>query len=367
MARRAKCSSGWIGLLLAILWLSGCATSTERGVFQMGMNLPQDSSELMWPPLQDGETPRFLYVGELTGEANFRKPGAAEGAGGFMRWLIDLVTGERVPIILQRPQSGAIDEDGRILVSDSSRQAVFVFDTQQGRLDVWQNAAGLTRFKAPAGIAVGPGGEVFVADAGLGLVARLDREGKSLGAIGKGQLQRPVGVVLDATRNELYVADTYAHEIKVFDIQGALLRTLGRRGELAGNFNYPTHLALNQDELYVVDTMNAQVKVVDSETGQPLRAIGRRGLNVGDLVRPKGVALDGDGNVYVVESYHDHLLIFNQEGEFLLPIGGTGQRAGQFYLPAGVWTDGRNRIYVADMFNGRVSVFQFLGGKDDGE
>lgn len=366
MLRLVKRSSSGIGLLLAILLLAGCATSTERGVFQL-TSLPQESSELIWPPLQDAEVPRFVYAGELTGEANFRKPGAQEGAGGFMHWLISLIAGEREPVVLQRPQSGVVDESGRILITDSSRQAVFVFDTQQGRLELWQNAAGLTRFKAPAGIAVGPGGEVFVADAELGLVARFDRAGKSLGVIGKGQLQRPVGLVLDAVMNELYVADTYAHVIKVFDIEGALLRTLGRRGESPGNFNYPTYLALNQDELYVVDTMNAQVQVVDSETGESKRVIGRRGLNVGDLVRPKGVALDGDGNVYVVESYHDYLLIFSPEGQFLLPIGGTGQRAGQFYLPAGVWTDGRDRIYVADMFNGRVSVFQFLGGKDDGE
>lgn len=352
-------------LLLALL--AGCASSTPRGVFQMGTHMPQGSSELIWPPVQDGEVPRFLYVGELTGEDNFRKPGAAEGAGGFLRWLADLISGERQPVLLQRPQSGAIDDEGRILVTDTSRQAVFVFDTRQGLLEVWPYAAGLTRFKSPAGIAVAPGGETFVADADLGLVAHLDRSGKSLGAIGRGLLERPVGLAFDPVRNELYVADTYAHEIKVFDIGGALLRTLGRRGESPGNFNYPTYLALNQDQLYVVDTMNAKVQVVDAETGQPLRTIGRRGLNVGDLVRPKGVALDGDSNVYVVESYYDHLLIFSQEGEFLLPIGGTGQRAGQFYLPAGVWTDGRDRIYVADMFNGRVSVFQFLGGKDDGE
>lgn len=364
MCRAVKRGVGW--LLLALL-LAGCASSMPRGVFQMGTYLPQGASELIWPAVQDGEVPRFVYVGELTGEDNFRKPGASEGGGGFLRWLADLITGERIPVVLQRPQAGAIDELGRILVTDGSRQAVFVFDTQQGQLELWPYAAGLTRFKAPAGIAVGPGGETFVADAELGLVARLDRAGKSLGAIGRGQLQRPVGLAFDATKNELYVADTYAHEIKVFDIGGALLRTLGQRGESPGSFNYPTYLALNHDELYVVDTMNAKVQVVDAETGQPLRVIGRRGLNVGDLVRPKGVALDGDGNVYVVESYYDHLLIFSQGGEFLLPIGGTGQRAGQFYLPAGVWTDGRDRIYVADMFNGRVSVFQFLGGKDDGE
>jgi DNA-binding beta-propeller fold protein YncE len=203
---------------------------------------------------------------------------------------------------------------------------------------------------------------LFVADADLGVVARLDARGEPLGVIGRGRLQRPTGLARDPSNGDLYVADTYAHDIKVFDPQGRLLRVLGRRGEGEGEFNFPTHMAFANGSLYVTDTLNSRVQVYDAAAGRWSRRLGSRGLVLGDLVRPKGVSVDSEGNVYVVESYYDSLLVFSPRGEFLLPIGGVGTATGRFYLPAGVWVDGRNRVHVADMFNGRVVLFQFLGG-----
>jgi DNA-binding beta-propeller fold protein YncE len=190
----------------------------------------------------------------------------------------------------------------------------------------------------------------------------LDAVGSPRAPIGRGLLKRPTGVARDARSDQLYVADTYAHDIKVFDATGALLRTIGRRGAGDGEFNFPTHLAFVNGELYVTDTLNSRVQVFAADASLPSRRLGARGLVLGNLVRPKGVGVDGEGNVYVVESYHDSLLVFSAQGEFLLPIGGTGTATGRFYLPAGVWVDARNRVYVADMFNGRVVLFQFLGG-----
>ncbi len=321
---------------------------------------------LMWPV--EAEIPRYLFAGQLVGEANFRRPEpSGQGLGELLRWLAGLIAGEAAPVVLQRPQSGTVDADGRIYVTDTSRQAVFVFDPVDGQLKVWEWALEGRNFVAPAGIVVHPSGEILVADAELGFVARLDRQGNPLGTIGRGALQRPIGLALDPAGQFLYVADTHGHDVKVFDAGGRLLRRLGRRGEGAGELNYPTYLALRGGELYVTDTMNARVQVFSAADGGFRRTIGARGLYVGNLVRPKGVALDGEGNIYVVESYFDHLLVYDRRGQFLMPIGGVGADVGKFYLPAGVWADERGRVFVADMFNGRVVVFQFLGGSTDHE
>ncbi|MBL8490016.1 MAG: 6-bladed beta-propeller [Rhodocyclaceae bacterium] len=317
----------------------------------------------MWPAERTGEVPRYFYAGELTGDANFVQPEEpARNLADLLADFLEIVRGEAPPRRLYRPQTGVVDEQGRILVTDLGKAAVFVFDEASASLAVWEQADGNRGFISPVGIALGPDGQVLVADAELGIVARLDREGNALRPIGEGQLLRPTGLAFDRSGGRVFVTDTRDHKVKVFDLEGRLLAAWGGFGEGPGQLNYPTHLALAGERLYVSDTLNARIQVFSSADGRWLGQVGRRGLYIGNLVRPKGIAVDGEGNLYVIESYFDHLLVFNRSGDFLMPIGGVGDRAGRFHLPAGVWTDARNRVFIADTLNARVPVFQYLGG-----
>lgn len=355
-------------LLALLIVLDGCASAPQKAVFRLGLDRSAETQRLMWPPEKSGEVPRYFYAGELTGENNFVRPESETGvAKNIVARFFDIIIGEEPPLLLDRPQAGTVDQFGRILVTDMGSAAVFVFDEKEGKLSVWRKAVGAAEFIAPVGIAVGPEGQIFVADSELGLVARLDRDGNPLQPLGMGQLQRPTGLAYEARSKRLFVSDTKAHQIKVFDLEGKLLSTIGDHGEGPGEFNYPTHIAVLHEKLYVSDTLNARVQVMSTPTGRYLGTVGKRGLFTGDLVRPKGVASDSEHNIYVIESYHDYLLVYNRRGEFLLPIGGVGSGAGSFHLPAGVWVDTRNRVFVADMLNGRVAVFQFLGGDDDND
>lgn len=358
----------WAGVLLLTLLLAGCAS--EPLVMRFDPGHVSAGQKLYFPPLDDEEVPRYVYVGELTGEQNFVvKEGTKKNPFvETLKWLAGLFE-EPNPVVLQRPQSGVVDENGRILVTDVSRSAVFVFDAPNGRLDLWEFAQGYRRFVAPTGIALGPAGSVFVADADLRQVYILDPAGQGKLLIDSDQLTRPTGLAWDAANALLYVSDTQAHQIKVFDVTGRLLRTIGQRGEGPGEFNFPTYLSLAGERLIVSDTMNARVQILPADGDGAPQILGERGTRLGNLVRPKGVAADSENNIYVIESYYDHLLIYDQQARFLLPIGGVGKEAGAFYLPAGVWVDGGNRVFVADTFNGRIAVFQFLGGgvENDGQ
>lgn len=354
-------------LLLAALFvvlLGGCAS--EPLVMRFDPGQITAGKKIYFPPLSDEEVPRYLYVGELTGENNFVEPDGKEKNRFIevLKWIAGIFE-NNAPVVLQRPQSGVVDQNGRILVTDVSRSAVFVFDPANGRLDVWEYAHGFSRFLSPSGIALGPAGRVFVADAELRQVVMLDPDGKGTVLVDSNQLERPTGLAWDEKEGILYVSDTQAHQIKVFDMTARLVKTIGLRGEGLGEFNFPTFLALGDERLIVSDTMNARVQIISLNDSAPPKVVGERGTRVGNLVRPKGVALDAENNLYVIESYHDHLLIFDERGRFLLPIGGTGKVAGNFYLPGGVWVDRGNRVFVADTFNGRISVFQFLGGGGD--
>ncbi|MBF0383744.1 MAG: 6-bladed beta-propeller [Magnetococcales bacterium] len=322
----------------------------------------------MWPPLP--EVPRYKYAGQLTGWENF--PDASDEdrkkAEIAVRWLVGLdekngVENQDDKLGLRRPQTGITDELGRIYVTDVGQHAVVVFDEPAGTLKIWNRARGSTPFAIPVGIALGPNKQILVADAGLGQIIRLDREGNPVGEIGSDSLQRPTGLARDPVNKLIYVSDTRAHDIKVFNDAGELMEIIGAPGMKPGTFNSPTHLAFHNRQLYVADTLNARVQIFN-EDGDFVHSFGNLGIKIGNMVRPKGVTADSEGNIYVVESLHDHLLIYDAKGRFLLPIGGTGQEIGQFFLPSGIWTDGHGRIFIADMFNGRVIILNFLGGSE---
>lgn len=346
------------GAAIVLGLLGGCAAAPVEMVYFPEDRAPE--AELVWPG--PPETPRLAYAGELIGEENFRAmEGERDGAAlRILRWIAGIGREKDVRELI-RPQSGMVDDAGRILVTDAGREAVVVFDEASGVLSFWQEAERGRNFLSPVGIAADGAGGYLVADADIGHLVRLTQDGKPAGSIGQGMLERPTGLCRSRASGEIFVADSTAHDIKVFDATGQLLRNIGGRGIEPGQFNGPTHLSCNGDRLYVTDTLNARVQVLSLD-GEPQSSIGQRGLFVGNLVRPKGVVTDRDGHVYVVESYYDHMLVFSETGELLLPIGGSGNGAGQFFLPAGAWTDDGGRLFVADMFNGRVVVLDYLGG-----
>lgn len=339
--------------LCLLLMLVACAETKSF------LRYEATGERMVWPQLP--EPARYRYVGQFTGEDNIFK----EEGGRFekiLRWLVGLASSDPDRLMLQRPQSGVVDDArGRVYVTDVARGGVFVFDEPKGQILFWDDAGRSRRFTTPSGIVLGNNGQLLIADADLAEVIRLGPNGEPLGSFGEGVLKRPTGIARDPQTGRIYVSDTHAHNIKVFDDNGKLREVIGQRGEGIGEFNFPTFLAFANNKLYVTDTLNSRIQVLNS-AGQYVLKFGRRGLYVGDLPRPKGISVDRAGRIYVVESYYDHLLVYSADGQLLLPIGGTGSEVGEFYLPSGVWTDARSRIYVADMFNSRVMIFEYVGG-----
>ena len=102
-----------IAVLVGLFLVIGCATR-EPAVLRYGVQDAPEGKLVLWPP--EPELPRYMYAGQLLGEANFRAPGARAGEGfmGVLRAIAGLVVGESRPVELARPQSGSVDEAGRI-------------------------------------------------------------------------------------------------------------------------------------------------------------------------------------------------------------------------------------------------------------
>jgi len=164
----------------------------------------------------------------------------------------------------------------------------------------------------------------------------------------------PGKVLADAASNRLFVADSNHNRIVVSTLDGKLIETIGSgiQGDVDGifsqaRFHRPQGLALDGDTLYVADTENNQIRVIDFHARvvqtlvDDLNSPWDLALKTGILI----VAMAGQHQVWVIDLLHDRAY----------PYAGTGQEArrdGQvneaaFAQPSGLAV-GDNTLWVAD-------------------
>lgn len=94
------------------------------------------------------------------------------------------------------------------------------------------------------------------------------------GELGTNRLQHALGVALDDAGEKLYIADTYNSRIKVLDLASGEVSTLTGAGELGGyrdgslsdaGFDEPGGLEYYDGKLYVADTNNHVIRIIDLE------------------------------------------------------------------------------------------------------
>lgn len=322
-----------------LLIFFGCASSSS---------LPsKPTGNYVWPT--PPATPRVKWVTQWSDRYDFGRPSH----------VMEMLIGKERVEKLRRPSGIVCDNAGNIYVSDSEIRVIFVFDVEKNVL----RFLGMGSLGGPTGLAIDNNrGIIFVSDARLDKVFAINKvTGDILLSIGgPGEFKRPSGLAYDEQRNRLYVADTQSHVIKVFDKDGRLLFTIGKRGSENGEFNYPSYLALDKaGRLYVDDSFNFRVQIFDAD-GKFLKKFGKLGDSSGYFTRPQGIGVDSEGHIYVADSSFNNFQIFDEDGRLLLWVGNTGTKPGEFYLPAGLFVDKNDKIYVADTFNRRAQVFQYL-------
>ncbi len=333
-------------LLTAVLLLSGCAVTT--GPSQPAP--PQKSvKHLVWPPPpQEG---RITFLREIILPRDLRRE-----AGLWSR--VKEIFGGKVKPAMVRPYGLTVGGDDLLLIADPGAQRVHLFQLRDGRYSTLPNPKDHLALLSPIDVAIDKEGRIFVSDSAAGKVYRFNAKGRFDATLG--EFQRPTGLVLSPDGDNLYVVDTKAHRVRVYNPDGGHRFDFGHRGTEPGGFNFPTNIALDRDgNIYVTDSMNFRVQAFDPQ-GNPLYTVGQAGDGPGTFSKPRGIGVDSDGHIYVADATFDNIQILNAIGQPLLFVGSSGGNLGQFYLPAGLFIDDRDRIFVADSFNRRVQVFQYL-------
>ncbi len=329
-----------------------------------------DTSRLVWPLPPD--VPRIKFLQEIYGEDRPPVPaGQKKKKQSWMDRVAGLQTTDSGSLkkeylhLLGRPYGIGVDSKNRVYVADSFVSAVFVFDLEKKQTRLLRNGAE-AKFGTIIGLTVDNADRIFVVDAMMHRVAVLSPDWKIETYFGDDNLQHPGGIAIDEENRFLYVVDTSAQRVAVFDADNfKFLRYVGGPPKSVGDddpstFSKPSNVAVDKEgNVYVSDTMNNRVQIFDAD-GKFISMFGKAGDGPGAFARPKGISIDSDSHIWVADAFTNRIQIFDREGHLLAFFGTGGDLPGQFGVPSGVYVDKQNRAFVTEQLQGRLQVFRYF-------
>lgn len=263
--------------------------------------------------------------------------------GGSDSGFATFITGEkRADRQIGKPYGLAMS-GGKLYVCDSSSQSILILDMEKRRISNLQppEEAG---FSEPLNLSLAADGTRYVVDDRRNQVICLDAADQLKWILGHKDEMLPRDVTLSGDR--LYVSDVKAHCIRVYDRASQkplfVIPNAKDAGNSAAIVLMPSNIAAgDKGQLYVSDTAAGRVQIYDRD-GNYLRSLSGFGDDPqnGLLKRPKGVAVDRNGIVYVVDAAYQLVQMFDDQGRYLMCFGypGSSGIAGMT-LPAKVIID----------------------------
>lgn len=248
---------------------------------------------------------------------------------------------------------------------EATANFVFVADTENDRVQSYSlGGIGKTgadpALLAPRGVTVS-GSDVFIVDTYNNRVLKYNTNLTVQGSFSIPSdliLRRPSDAAVDD--DLLYVTDTNNNRVVVLDnITGALIDSWA--GEPGSSLSGPHGIAVDpvSGSIFVADTFNN--RIVKRALDGAVNSWGEYGSGEGQFDQPRGVAVAG-GYVYVADTGNDRVQVFNAaDGAYVTQFGGSGSAEGRLKYPMGVSAlsvGDRTLVYVADTGNHRVQVFE---------
>ena len=283
-------------------------------------------------------------------------------------WMISTVAGNGEPgytgdggpsrqARLNEPKGVAIDYHGNVYVADSENHVVRKVDRATGIISTVAGMSGEDHLRSSAqeDISAQPTDEDPLAD--------------SAGETGSTKFTQQA----DMSGTVRYWTNQTATSPKQYGGDGG--------PAVSAHLNFPTAVVVDREgNLYIADTMNHRVRMVDSETGIISTLVGTGQArfsgdggpaNQATLNEPAALAVDDGGRLYIADQSNHRVRMVDLRTGVIQTIAGTGiatydgdgkpaidtAMAG----PSGLALVA-DRLYIADTFNGRVRCLDLSSG-----
>lgn len=303
---------------------------------------------------------------------------------------------------LRRPWSVAVDPSGAVYMADIDDHRVRRIDPETAVISTVAGtgapgysgdgaSAAQARLYRPAGIAIRPQGELYIADSANNRVRRISLATGVIstvagtgvaGSAGDGgpstiaQLNAPLGVAVTAD-GQLFIADSGNHRIRRVDTQTGVITTVAGTGvsgfggdggpATSAQLADPTAVIVNAaGRVLISDRGNRRIRYVEPVTGRIYTLAGNGTAGFGGdggaavsaaLDSPTALALDPEGNVYVADQGTHRVRRIESASGLIDTVAGNGRDAftGDHHSarstgmsPTGVALDQAGNLFVAD-------------------
>lgn len=171
----------------------------------------------------------------------------------------------------------------------------------------------------------------------------------------------PSGLVFNPSKNEIIVADSLNHELKIINaVNGDIKRSCNelKKNDSFTKLKTPRDVCMNTTgKLIISDSGNNRCCLVDCEVFSLITEFGGFGSDKGEFNDPRGVCLDTHDNIYVCDKGNHRIQIFDSSGNYLKELGSKGSSNGEFLYPEYASVSNNNHLLVSDTHNHRVQIF----------
>lgn len=154
--------------------------------------------------------------------------------------------------------------------------------------------------------------------------------------------------------DELFVVLEHRHIIQVMRARdGKFLRYYGTglKGSGPADFSFPTSICISaKGELFVADSENYRIKVIDASTGAYLRSYYTYGKQAGDVIHTARICLSPTKDELFVAAFYNHCVyvLKASTGEYLRSYGGDEEEGQEkkYRYPRNVYVTEDDKLYI---------------------